>query len=313
LIVRRFLSSILLFGTVLCAPSFARAQSPADTALARELFVEGADFAKKGQWNEARQRYERALALKRAPRILYSLGIAYRNLRRFVEAIESYRAFLVEMDKVDDKPYEQPARDAIAELEKLVAKVDIKVFVPDRDAKLFLTIDGIIVPEAAHGYPRLVDPGRHTIAAKASGFREATQVVTVAEGEQTQVNLRLRSIDNEPLPPGETTPATPSNIVPTALLGGGIAAFAVGLTVGLVGVQRASNSPTADGEVARSARRLAVIGDVVGGVGVIVGGAGLTLLLIEKFGKTPPAPAKSTSGWVLPVVTPTGAALVGQF
>lgn len=312
MIARRFFSPIVLAATVFCAPTIARAQSPADTALARELFVQGADFAQKGQWNEARQRYERALALKRAPRILYSLGIAYRNLRRFVEALESYRAFLVDMDKVDDKPYEQPARDAIAELEKLVAKVDIKATVPDEDAKLFLTIDGIIVPEAAHGYPRLVDPGRHTIVARATGFREASEVVTLEEGEQRAVTLRLEPLDKaRPLRKAEKPDVVP--VVPTSLLAGGSAAFAVGLTVGLLGVQRGADAPTRDGEDARTARQLAVVGDVVGGVGVIVAGAGLTLLLIEKYRKPGANSAKPSTGWVLPVVSPTGAGIVGRF
>lgn len=313
MIARRFFTSIVLATSVLCAPTIAWAQSPADTALARELFVEGADFAQKGQWNEARQRYERALALKRAPRILYSLGIAYRNLRRFVEALESHRAFLLEMDKVDDKPYEQPARDAIAELEKLVAKVDIKATVPDKDAKLFLTIDGIIVPEAAHGYPRLVDPGRHTIVARARGFREASEVVVLEEGEQRPLTLKLEPLDKGQRPHRGSEKPESVPVLPTALLAGGSAVFAVGLTVGLLGVQRATDAPTRDGEDAETARRLAVAGDAVGGVGAIVAGAGLTLLLLEKFRKPAPSSTKPATGWVLPVVSPTSAGIVGRF
>lgn len=313
MIARRFFTSIVLAATVFCAPTIAKAQSPADTALARELFVQGADFAQKGQWNEARQRYEKALALKRAPRILYSLGIAYRNLRRFVESLESYRAFLVEMDKADDKPYEQPARDAIAELEKLVAKVDIKVTIPEEDVKLFLTIDGIIVPEAAHGYPRLVDPGRHTIVARSNGYREASEVVILEEGEQRPVQLRLEPIAKGIRPGGGSKKTDSMPLVPTALLAGGSAVFAVGLTIGLLGVQRSTDAPTRDGKDARTARELAVVGDVVGGVGVIVAGAGLTLLLVDKYRKPVANPTKPSTGWVLPVVSPTGAGIVGQF
>lgn len=155
-------------------------------------FVRVRSLPKTGEWNEARKRYEKSLALKRAPLTLYSLGIAYRNLRRFVEALESHRAFLVEMPANSEamKPYEQPARDAIAELEKQVAKLDIHV-APDDAADLVLSIDGIIIAEAARGYPRLVDLGKHTVVARARGYRDATRIVDVTEGQKLTVALRL--------------------------------------------------------------------------------------------------------------------------
>lgn len=313
MISRRILTPIVLAATLL-AQVPASAQSPADVAVARDLFREGAKFAQDGEWNEARIRYEKSLALKRAPLTLYSLGVAYQNLRRFVESLESYRAFLVEVRADDEKVklYEQPAKDAITALEKQVAKLDIKV-VPDDAEDLMLSIDGIIVPEAALGYPRLVDPGKHTVAARALGYRDATQTAEVTEGQQLAVTLRL-----EPLTKssgfrigGPDKHGVP--VVPTVLIAGGSAAFAVGLTVGLVGVQRASASPTRDGEDAVSARRLALAGDIVSGVGIVAVGAGVTLLLLDKFGKPARPAAKPASGWVLPVVTMGSVGVVGRF
>jgi hypothetical protein len=295
------------------AQTSAHAQSPADVSVARDLFKEGAKFAQDGEWNEARQRYEKSLALKRSPRTLYSLGIAYRNLRRFVESLESYRAFLVEMQKDDDKPYEQAARDAIAELEKEVAKLDIKVLVDDDDVKMTLTIDGIIVPEAAYGYPRLVDPGKHTVLVRAKGYADATQVVTVNEGDKQTVSLRLAPSAKTDLfhPIGPDKPDVA--VLPTVLIAAGSATFAVGLTVGLVGVQRAKDAPTRDGDDADSARRSALAGDIIGGIGIVSAGAGLTLLLVDKFGKPRHRATKPSTGWVMPVVTPGGVGVVGHF
>ncbi len=306
-----------MMAAVLVTQAPARAQNAADVSVARELFKEGAKFAQDGQWNEARQRYEKSLALRRAPLTLYSLGIAYRNLRRFVESLESYRAFLVEMHKDDekDKPYEQPARDAIAELEKQVASLDIKVRVDDGDddVKTLLTIDGIIVPEAAYGYPRLVDPGQHAIMVRAEGHHDATQIVTLSEGQKQAVLLRLL-----PVPKTRRTPGGGSDkpgdvpVVPTVLLASGTAAFAVGLTVGLVGVQRAMDATTRDGEDAMTAVRLSAAGDVVAGIGIVAAGTGLTLLLVDKYRK-PKRTMTNSTGWVVPVVTPGGFGIVGRF
>ncbi|MBK9265033.1 MAG: hypothetical protein IPM54_35295 [Polyangiaceae bacterium] len=312
MISRRILTPIVLAATLL-AQVPASAQSPADVAVARDLFREGAKFAQDGEWNEARIRYEKSLALKRAPLTLYSLGVAYQNLRRFVESLESYRAFLVEVRADDEKVklYEQPAKDAIAALEKQVAKLDIKV-VPDDAEDLMLSIDGIIVPEAALGYPRLVDPGKHTVAARALGYRDATQIAEVTEGQQLAVTLRLEPLKSSGFRIGGSDKHG-APVVPTVLIAGGSAAFAVGLTVGLVGVQKASASPTRDGEDAVSARRLALAGDIVSGVGIVAAGTGLTLLLLDKFGKPARPAAKPASGWVLPVVTMGSVGLVGRF
>lgn len=302
-----------MLAATLLAQVPASAQSPADVAVARDLFREGAKFAQDGEWNEARIRYEKSLALKRAPLTLYSLGVAYQNLRRFVESLESYRAFLVEVRADDEKVklYEQPAKDAIAALEKQVAKLDIKV-VPDDAEDLMLSIDGIIVPEAALGYPRLVDPGKHTVAARALGYRDATQIAEVTEGQQLAVTLRLEPLKSSGFRIGGSDKHG-APVVPTVLIAGGSAAFAVGLTVGLVGVQKASASPTRDGEDAVSARRLALAGDIVSGVGIVAAGTGLTLLLLDKFGKPARPAAKPASGWVLPVVTMGSVGLVGRF
>lgn len=312
MIVRRFITPIVLAATLLVGTS-AHAQSPADVDAARELFKKGAEFAQKGQWNEARQSYEKSLALKRSPRTLYSLGIAYRNLFRFVESLESYRAFLVEMSKTDDKPYEQAARDAVAELEKQVARVDITVVAPDEDAKLTLTVDGIIVPEAAYGVPRLVDPGTHTILLHADGYQDAKQSVTLSEGAKEAVTLRLAKQTKTGPTLGPDKPKTEWPILPTALLISGSATFAMGLTIGLVGVQRASDAPTRDGKEALAARRLGVAGDIMGSLGIIAAGTGLTLLLVDKFAKPHGYGARPPVARIVPFVGPGNMGVVGQF
>src|SRR5262245_8834476 len=100
----------------------ARAEGPADVAAARELFQEGSKLAQAGRWAEARDRYERSLRLKRAPVTLYSLGVAQRSTGQLVEALENFRAFLAEPSSPATLPYEAPARAAVDELERRVAR-----------------------------------------------------------------------------------------------------------------------------------------------------------------------------------------------
>lgn len=312
-IPRRFVSSLVLAATLL-SQGPARAQSPADVALARDLFRDGAKLAQDGRWAEARERYTRSLALKRAPLTLYSLGVANRELGRLVEALESFRSFLVEMDPQNAamKPYEQPARDAVVALEKRVGRLDLRI-VPAAPPALVVRVDGVEVPKAALGLPRIVDPGEHGIVVRAEGYREATATAKVGEGEQITITVKLvpagPGVEKGPIDdPGPIVPERP--VAPIVLLAGGAVALASGLTVGLIGVQKASDAPVQDGPEAAQARRLALAGDIVGSIGILAAGAGFAMLLL---GKPPDKPADPSAVSVRPFVAPTGVGLVGRF
>ncbi|HVK68528.1 MAG TPA: PEGA domain-containing protein [Polyangium sp.] len=318
MIPRRLVSSLVL-AAMLWSQGLAHAQSPADVAVARELFRDGAKLAQEGRWAEARERYMRSLALRRAPLTLYSLGVANREIGRFVDALESFRAFLVEADlqNAANKPYEQPAREAIAALELRVGRLDIHI-APAAPPALSVRVDGAEVPQAALGLPRIVDPGEHTIVVRAQGYREATTRAKVGEGEQKAITVTLVPLGPKgpgpgPVkPPGGGTPPLPPEqpIVPIFLLAGGAVALASGLTVGLIGVQKASDAPVQDGPEAAQARRFALAGDIIGSAGVLAAGAGLAMLLL---GKPPDPPADPSEVSVRPFVSPTGIGLVGRF
>lgn len=294
----------LALGLGLGAPGAAHAQGAADVALARDLFREGVELAQQGRWDEARERYRRSLALKRAPLTLYSLGVAQQQTGRFVEAIENFRAFLAEREPENPAtvPYEQPSREAVLALEKRVARLDIEI-VPAAAKAVRLEVDGVLVPEAALGLPRPVDPGEHVIVVSAEGFRPARSTAKLAEGERGKVTLRM-----EPAPgPRLSAPMpsdTPSRALPIALVASGGTLFAAGLGVGLAGVSAAATAPTRDGPAANRARTLTLAGDVAGGVGLAVLGVGTVLMILAPT--NPPASAPQKGAWVRPVVTGDG-------
>src|SRR5262249_8065786 len=153
----------------------------------------GSSLATKGKWDEARDRYERSLALKRAPITLYSLGIAQKNTGQLVEAIESLHAFLAEPLVAATKPYERPAREAIAEIEKRSGSLRITVE-PRGLARVVVTVDGQAVPAAALDRPRPVNPGDHRVAASADGRRDADSTVHVDEGGRALATLTLDAL-----------------------------------------------------------------------------------------------------------------------
>lgn len=115
------LCGAVLAALTLLAPGLAEAQSDKDVETARAVFVEASMLAEQGRWAEARERYLLSLRLKRAAITFYSLGVVDRELGRLVDARESFRAFLDEPSAPGTKGFEEPARQALAEIDAQLA------------------------------------------------------------------------------------------------------------------------------------------------------------------------------------------------
>ena len=294
----------LIVAASLSAGAPARGQSAADVSAARDLFVEGSTLSASGNWAEAQKRFERSLKLKRAAITFYSLAVVETHTGRLVEALEHFRAFLAEPSAPATKGYEAPATAAIAELEHKVAHCTL-IVTPKDLPELTVTIDGDPVPPAALGLARLVNPGTHTVAASARGFRKASTPLTVAEGASAKLELTL-----EPLPQAAASPLAavgplasrpavpappaappPSRVVPISLLAAGGALLVAGVAVGVSGIAQASGAPTRDGPDAGAARTKGLAGDVVAGVGIAGVGVGAILLIVQATRKREPGRA----------------------
>ncbi|MBW2524892.1 MAG: PEGA domain-containing protein [Deltaproteobacteria bacterium] len=295
-------------GLLIAGGSVARAQTPADVAAARELYVEGAALSKEGEWERAKERLARSLELKRAPITHYALAVAQQETGELVEALENFRAFLAAPEEPATAQLREPAALAAEQLDRRVSRLTIAVLPADLRTAV-VTLDGVEVPRAALDRQRLVNPGRHEVRASADGWTEATQTVSVAEGERTSVMLsleRLQPAAQVPAPaPGPEEPpqirsASPTSpaeataddkvapdddsadlVAPIVLLAGGTAAIGVGVAVGLIGVSESEDAPTSDGAEADSARAKSLAGDIVAGVGIAAAVVGLVWLITD--------------------------------
>lgn len=306
----------------------ARAQEvvAADVATARDLFIQASALGQQGKWDEARALFERSLALKRAPITLYSLGAAQKHSGRWVEAIESFRAFLAEPSTAGTKVYEEPAQAAIAELQPRIAHVTL-VLAAGAGGDARVELDGRLVAVAALGTARPMNPGSHVIAVTAPGRKPLRRELTVREGERTTVELVLEveaaapaatqvtsaapSAGAGPFPSTTTSStappagATPSLALPIGLFVAGGAVLIGGVAVGLLGITHASDAPARTGPAADRARSEALVGDVLAGVGLAACAAGGIVLLVRS--QTASGPSASL------VVGPATLGLRGRF
>src|SRR5271170_2496434 len=113
-VVRKVGPCLVALALALFSTPPASAQAPPDIAHARDLFIEGSKLSDNGDWEGARDRFERSLKIKRAALTLYNLGIAQQETGRLVSAVESFRAFLALPVEPATQGYVDPVRTVVA-------------------------------------------------------------------------------------------------------------------------------------------------------------------------------------------------------
>jgi hypothetical protein len=214
------------------------------------------------------------------------------ELGKLLESLENFRAFLAAPVEEATMSLREHAERFVGDLEPRVASVRIAIQ-PDGLGELEITLDGVAVPVAALGRPRLVNPGTHQITATAQGYREARTTVSVEEGGTADARLVLEPAPQSVAGPQQHSPKPhdsrarepaaeePFPVGPVTLLATGAAAIGVGLAVGWIGVGEAEAAPTKDGPDADAARTKTIAGDVVTGVGIAAAAAGVIWLIVE--------------------------------
>jgi hypothetical protein len=175
--------------------------SAADRATARRLATEGQIALKKGDFDTAADRFERANDVLGAPTFLVRLARARVGQGRLVEAYETYRKVIRE-GVAADAP--EAFRRALAE-----AKVEVKAVEP-RLAWISVNVVGAnpdvvevrlnnaVIPRSALGAQRPVDPGTLQVRATAEGYRTAEAEVQLAEGEHLPaIELRMIALPRQ--------------------------------------------------------------------------------------------------------------------
>lgn len=336
------------------------AQSDQDRAAARSLATQGAEAFTSGRFDEAIDLLGRAEALVHAPTHLLLIARAQMRLGRLVAAKETYlRIVREELPPTAPSPFKRAQHDAREELAAVDPRIaSLRVALEGAAGrKIVVKLDGQPVADALLGVYRPIDPGNHVVTVVPPGLSPIEQAITLGDGERKELKIPVpESPAMAPSPdgsgegqgtwsagPGEDPPVDPpggperkTNVL---MLGGGIAATALGLGGVVVGsvflakgsaTQQEANelseanrceSPNGVGAncalpVQNKIKRLdadAASQQTIGAVTLITGGVllvgGATLIVLELTSK----PEPSSSAWIAPYVTPTGLGVRGAF
>jgi len=237
------------------APFASALAGPAeDKATARELAKEGIAAEHKGDCNVAIERLERAESLFHAPPHLQYLARCYTKVGRLVDATETWRKLTLETLSPNAPPaFKDAVTEAAAELPKLeprLARLTVKT--AQKYDGLVVEVDGKAWPSAALDVPRVIDPGKHVVRARATGFKTKEAAVDISEGKTDAVTLTLEAgVDPggpRPLASSTASASTSATAAPTT---------------------------TATGDTGGRRSPLVTVGWVTAGAGLVAIGAGV--------------------------------------
>jgi hypothetical protein len=211
-------AAVSLLASLASAP--ARADDP---ATAQALFTDAKKLMAAGKYSDACPKLEESDHASPAIGTKFNLADCYEHTGRTASAWAGFLSVAAAAKNANQGAREKAARDRAKALEPKLSRISIVVQTP---------VDGLEVKRdeesigsAQWGEALPVDPGEHTLSAKATGKRPWKTIVDVATGPST-VKVIIPTLDDDPNPPAAAAAAstggasTPASSSPASQPGG---------------------------------------------------------------------------------------------
>lgn len=309
----------------------AAAQSVVPDAAAEALFRDGRELVEKGDWAAGCPKFEASLELYLSASTLLNIARCHEHNGKIASAWATYRRALVVNKETPGaerkKALEEVAQKGLAALEPRLPK--LRIVIPVAPERLQVTRNDQYVPLAILGTSIPVDPGVHTIEARAPGYRTERRSVKVDEGATERVEIALILGEGGGDVEGEERGRAGGHLIPTWSIGvaaGGVAlltaaavfrvdqALIEGKQQGICHGDVENRCPTTYIPDADNARKNRDFGLFVGfgSAGVVALGAAVVGAIVGSSSAQPGGGAEVSAGaWISP--GRAGASLQGRF
>lgn len=203
------ITPLLLAGALLALASVPRtlhAQDEAAQAEARGAYAAGVEAFGSADYARAQAQFTLAESKFPSPNIELMLG---RSLVKLDRLLEAHRMLTQARDNAGQVPKyanaASAARDELAELEKRLSVLRVRVIAPHGDETL--QVNGELLAPIAWASPIVVAPGKVRLALARPGTAPEVKELVVAPGSTASLELRLRAAP-APEPVQETAVAT---------------------------------------------------------------------------------------------------------
>ncbi|MEZ4302356.1 MAG: hypothetical protein R3B70_45940 [Polyangiaceae bacterium] len=191
--------------------STAQAQtSPGDRENARAMWADGQSKRAQGDHKGALRSFEAAHALMALP----ATGIEVAKEREAAGLLIEARDMALSVAKMaavtpDDERIVAEAAALYRRLDPRIPSIEVVVAGLPPNTRHVVRIDGGAIPEAARSLPWRVNPGTHTVAVGARGYRVGVRTLTVPEATKARAEITMT-------PLAEPTAATAQIPAPAA-------------------------------------------------------------------------------------------------
>jgi hypothetical protein len=235
---------LVAVGLCLAAPALGQQPQPSAAAknTARTLLVDGRAKYAARDYKGALKAFQGAHAIMGVPTTGLDLARTQAELGLLTEARET-AAEVIRFDSAGNQAFVTAQQDAAQLAQQLDARIPslvLNVSGAPSGTALEVTVDGELVPPAVLTLPRKVNPGEHTVLAKARGFADAQRTVNVGEKETKYVELTLARVGAAGEGGGEVVSPYPEDkgggdggrSVPTwAWVAGGVGLASIGASI----------------------------------------------------------------------------------
>jgi len=211
LLAMRLATPLLTLSMLGTSASLARAQSPAsgtDRVAAEALFDEGRNLVAAGKIADACPKFADSQRLDPSPGTLLNLASCWEKLGRTATAWVTYKEAASAANALGRADYVATAQRHADALAPKLARITVQVTQPIDG--LELRRDGMVVSSVEWGQAIPIDPGTHTIQARAPGHAEWTIAAAALEGSIVTVTVPpLEALPAQPPPPATVAAPAP--------------------------------------------------------------------------------------------------------
>lgn len=285
--------AVLAGAAVMAASARGLAQQEEDEAAARALFEEGRKLAASHDYERACAKFEAARKLYEGSGVLLNLADCYEHVGRTASAWTEFGEAAAAAERLGRPDDEAEAKRRKAALQAKLSRLVVRV--PHATPGMVVERDGAVLDRAAWGEALPVDPGRHTVTARAPGHAPWWTTLDVAAPAETDSidvpELRVDASTEPSAPEQRAAPAFWSGrrLLAAGLGAAGVVAAAVGGGLAWSAKSRFDQATGETGTTRANDAHAAVVTGNVATAFVIGGGAlvaaGVVLWLTAPTGR----------------------------
>ena len=203
----------------------AHAQDKKELSKARANFQRAIELEQAGNYTTALETFRDVGQVRMTPQVRFHIATCEEKLGRLVTALGGYQLAFADADSVGDD-FKGEVERAVTRLQASIPKLIINRGAGAEAAEIEL--DGVALGASSVGVAVPLDPGPHSVNAKAPDSQPFSQTVTIAENEQKDVEVVLIPIPPEQranFGPGGPAEKPRSRVIPYVIGGVGVASL----------------------------------------------------------------------------------------